>query len=276
MSAQKSILITGCSSGIGLDTARRLKSMGWRVFASCRSLDDCAAREAEGFEAPQLDYEDPGSIATCADHVLAKTDGQLDAVFHNGAYAIPGPLEDIPTEALRTQFEANFLGWHELNRHILPAMRTAGGGRVLLNSSVLGLVGMRWRGAYVASKFALEGYADVLRMEMSGTGIHVVLIEPGPIETAFRANAIKQFDKWVDWKTSPRKAQYEASLLDQLHKGGSSKVQWPASAVTDVVVKALTVSTPKARYGVTTPTHAMAIARRVLPTRALDWVLKKG
>ena len=202
--------------------------------------------------------------------------GRLDAVFHNGAYAIPGPLEDIPTDALRTQFEANFLGWHDLNRHLIPHMRENGGGRILLNSSVLGLVGMKWRGAYVSSKFALEGYADVLRMEMAETGIHVVLIEPGPIETDFRKNAIRQFERWVDWKASARRAQYEASLLDQLHKGGSAKAQWPASAVTDVVVKALTAPRPKARYAVTTPTHAMAIARRILPTRALDWVLSKG
>src|SRR6056297_272325 len=272
----QTILITGCSSGIGLDTARRLKSRGWTVFASCRSSEDCAARATEGFQSPRLDYEDPSSITGCVKEVLSMTGGTLDAVFHNGAYALPGPLEDIPADGMRSQFEANFLGWHDLNRHLIPVMRRQGQGRILFNSSVLGLVGMRWRGAYVATKFALEGYADVLRMEMAGTGIHVVLIEPGPIETAFRANAIKQFERWVDWQASPRRAQYEASLLDQLHKGGSAKAQWPPSAVTDAVFKALTARRPRPRYAVTTPTHAMAIARRLLPTRALDWVLSKG
>ena len=275
MSSQ-TILISGCSSGIGLDTARRLKSRGWTVFASCRSSEDCAARAAEGFQSPRLDYEDPSSITGCVKEVLSMTGGTLDAVFHNGAYALPGPLEDIPADGMRSQFEANFLGWHDLNRHLIPVMRRQGQGRIMFNSSVLGLVGMRWRGAYVATKFALEGYADVLRMEMAETGIHVVLIEPGPIETAFRANAIKQFERWVDWQASPRRAQYEASLLDQLHQGGSAKAQWPPSAVTDAVFKALTARRPRPRYAVTTPTHAMAIARRLLPTRALDWVLSKG
>jgi NAD(P)-dependent dehydrogenase (short-subunit alcohol dehydrogenase family) len=272
----KTILITGCSSGIGLDTARRLKSLGWTVFASCRAQADCDARQAEGFAAPQLDYEDPASIARCAEDVLGQTGGNLDAVFHNGAYALPGPLEDIPAQGMRAQFEANFLGWHDLNRQLIPVMRRAGAGRILFNSSVLGIVGMKYRGPYVATKFALEGYADVLRMEMAETGIQVVLIEPGPIETDFRKNAIKQFEKWVDWQKSPRRAQYEATLLDLLKKGGSSGVQWPASAVTDAVVKALTARRPKARYRVTTPTHLMAVARRLLPTRALDWVLSKG
>jgi NAD(P)-dependent dehydrogenase (short-subunit alcohol dehydrogenase family) len=237
---------------------------------------DCDARVAEGFAAPQLDYEDPASIARCAKTVLEVTNGALDVVFHNGAYALPGPLEDIPAEGMRTQFEANFLGWHDLNRHLIPAMRRAGHGRILFNSSVLGIVGMKYRGPYVATKFALEGYADVLRMEMAEVGIHVVLIEPGPIETDFRKNAITQFDKWVDWESSPRRSQYEASLLDLLKKGGSSGMQWPASAVTDAVVKAVNTNRPRARYRVTTPTHAMAIARRLLPTWALDWVLSKG
>ena len=272
----KTILITGCSSGIGLDAARRFKSLGWTVFASCRAQEDCDARAAEGFRALQLDYQDAAGIARCAADVLSQTNGRLDALFHNGAYALPGPLEDIPADGMRAQFEANFLGWHDLNRHLIPAMRAQGGGRILFNSSVLGLVGMKYRGAYVATKFALEGYADVLRMEMAETGIHVVLIEPGPIETDFRKNAIKQFDQWVDWQSSPRRAQYESTLLDMLKKGSSSKVQWHASAVTEAVERALTAKRPKARYRVTTPTHAMAIARRLLPTRMLDWVLSKG
>lgn len=246
------------------------------MFASCRAETDCTRRIEEGFAAPQLDYEDPDSIARCAQEVLAQTGGTLDAVFHNGAYALPGPIEDIPADGMRAQFEANFLGWHDLNRHLIPAMRVQGRGRILFNSSVLGIVGMKYRGPYVATKFALEGYADVLRMEMAETGIQVVLIEPGPIETDFRKNAIQQFEKWVDWQSSARRAQYEASLLDMLRKGGSSGVQWPASAVTDAVEKALTARRAKPRYRVTTPTYMMALAKRILPTRALDWLLSKA
>lgn len=276
MKTPGTILITGCSSGIGLDAAHRLRAEGWRVFASCRKADDCAARTAEGFEAPRIDYEDGESIHAGAQEVLKAAEGRLDAVFHNGAYAVPGPLEDIPTAALRLQFEANFLGWHDLNRRLIPSMRRNGGGRILLNSSVLGLVGMKWRGAYVASKFALEGYADVLRMEMGEAGIHVVLIEPGPIETDFRANAVRQFERWVNWKTSARRSQYESSLLDKLYKGGAGGPQWPARAVSDQVLRALVADRPKARYRVTAPTHAMAFARRVLPTRLLDRILSRA
>ncbi len=273
---QKSILITGCSSGIGLDAARTLSRRGWRVFASARSADACAFLAQEGLVGLHIDYEAPESFGPALDTLLAQTGGTLDAVFHNGAYAIAGPLEDIPGDAMRAIMQANLIGWHELTNLVIPVMRAQGHGRIVMNSSVLGLVAMKWRGAYVASKFALEGLSDVLRMEMAGAGIKVVLIEPGPIETDFRKNAIKQFEKWVDWEASARVAEYRASLLDQLYKGSSNGPQWPSSAVTDKLIHALEHPRPKARYFVTTPTRAMGVLRRVLPTRMLDWVVSKG
>lgn len=273
---QKSILITGCSTGIGYDSAVTLRARSWRVFASCRAEADCARLQAEGFDSPRIDYEDPPSIADGLAQVLEATGGRLDALFNNGAYAIPGPLEDVPPEALRANFEANVIGWHDLTRRVIPVMRAQGQGRILQNSSVLGLVGMKWRGSYVATKFALEGMSDVLRIEMAGTGIHVVLIEPGPIETAFRRNAIRQFERWIDWESSVRADQYRASLLKQLYEGSARGPQWPASAVTRQVVRALEARRPKPRYYVTTPTHAMGALRRVLPSRWLDAVLTRG
>jgi NAD(P)-dependent dehydrogenase (short-subunit alcohol dehydrogenase family) len=274
--SEKTILITGCSTGIGYDAAHALRALGWRVFASCRKDADCARLRDEGFDSPRIDYEDEASIAKGLAEVLEATGGRLDALFNNGAYAIAGPVEDIPTEAMRAIFQANFLGWHDLTRRVIPVMRVQGAGRIVQCSSVLGLVAMKWRGAYVATKFALEGLSDAMRMELAGTGIHVSIIEPGPIDTQFRANAIKQFEKWVDWENSARVEEYRATLLDQLYNGSSKGPQWPASAVTKKLVCALEARRPKPRYYVTTPTYLMGTLRRILPARALDWVLSKG
>ncbi len=272
----KSVLITGCSSGIGLDAARTLKARGWQVFASARTAADCARLAGEDLVGLHIDYEDPATFEPALAALLDQTGGTLDAVFHNGAYAIAGPLEDIPGDAMRAIFQSNLIGWHELTNLVIPVMRAQGHGRIVMNSSVLGLVAMKWRGAYVATKFALEGLSDVLRMEMAETGIKVVLIEPGPIETDFRKNAILQFEKWVDWESSARADQYRATLLDQLYKGSSNNPQWPASAVTEKLILALEKPRPRARYFVTTPTHAMGVLRRVLPTRVMDWMLTRG
>lgn len=272
----RSILITGCSSGIGRDAALRLHALGWNVFAAVRDPADCDALAAEGLTALHLDYEDSASIDAAIAWVADQTGGHLDALFNNGAYAIPAPLEDVPTDALRTLFEANFFGWHHLTRAALPMLRSSGG-RLVQCSSVLGFVPAKWRGAYVASKFALEGYTDTLRLELADTPVRVVLLQPGPIATAFRANAIKQFERWIDWEASPRAPQYRDSLLDQLYKGGGgNRFELPASAVTDALLRALDDRRPRARYRITTPTHLMAVARRVLPTRALDWLCTKA
>ncbi|WP_095587383.1 SDR family NAD(P)-dependent oxidoreductase [Actibacterium ureilyticum] len=271
----KTILITGCSTGIGYDAAHSLKARGWRVFATCRQPADCDRLLDEGLESLVLDYEDPASIAAAVESVLDRTGGTLDALFNNGAYAIPAPLEDVPRDAMRAIFEANLIGWHDLTNQVIPAMRAQGHGRIINCSSVLGLVGMKWRGAYVATKFALEGMTDVLRQEMDGTGIRVSLIEPGPIATPFRKNAVAQFEKWIDWESSARADQYRESLLDQLYKG-SSGPSWPASAVTAKLIHAVESPRPRARYFVTTPTHIANGLRRVLPTGLLDRALGRG
>ncbi|KAA9007130.1 SDR family NAD(P)-dependent oxidoreductase [Histidinibacterium aquaticum] len=269
----KSILITGCSTGIGNDAAHTLAARGWQVVASVRKAGDVARLTEEGLTAVRIDYEDPQSIAEGFAAAMQATDGKLDALFNNGAYAIPGPLEDITPEALRAIFEANLIGWHDLTRQAITVMRRQGSGRIVNCSSVLGLVGVRWRGAYVATKFALEGMTDVLRQEMADAGIDVVLIEPGPIDTPFRDNAIRQFEKWIDWKESARADQYREGLLDQLYTGTPGAAQWPPSAVTRSLIRALEARRPKARYMVTTPTTAAALMRRALPARLIDRIL---
>ena len=273
----RSILITGCSSGIGFDAAHGLRDAGWQVFAACRKPEDCARLRALGFVAPQLDYSDPASITSAREEVLAVTGGRLDAVFNNGAYAIPGAVEDLPTDALRAIFEANFFGWHELTRQVLPVMRGQGAGRIVHCSSVLGIVALRWRGAYIATKFALEGLTDTLRIEMRGTGVHVILIEPGPITSQIRQNSIPHFERWIDWEASPRAEQYRRILRTRLYEDrGPDPFERPASAVTRQLLRALNAAKPRPRYYVTIPTHLMGALRRLLPSRWLDAVVVRG
>ncbi|MGB4825877.1 MAG: SDR family NAD(P)-dependent oxidoreductase [Paracoccaceae bacterium] len=273
----RSILITGCSSGIGLDAARGMKARGWRVFATCRQEADCSRLQAEGLESFVLDYSDESSIAAAVETVQERTGGKLDVLYNNGAFACPGAVEDLPRGALRAIFEVNLFGYHDLTARVIPMMRAQGVGRIINCSSVLGLVGMKWRGAYVATKFALEGLTDVLRLEMHGTGIEVILIEPGPITSRIRENSVPHFEKWVAWEASPRAGEYRR-LLDRLYKekGAPDRFELPASAVTAKLIHACESRRPRARYYVTTPTHLMGLARRILPTRTLDWLIAKG
>jgi NAD(P)-dependent dehydrogenase (short-subunit alcohol dehydrogenase family) len=275
--APKSILITGCSSGIGYDAAHGLRAKGWRVFASCRKAEDCARLSAEGFESPRIDYEDEATIGAGLAEVLEATGGRLDALFNNGAYGLPGAVEDLPVAGLRQIFEANLFGWHELTRQVIPVMRAQGSGRIVMNSSVLGFVGIRWRGAYVATKHALEGLTDVLRIEMSDTPIRVILIEPGPVTSKIREKAIPKFERWIDWQASPRAEQYRSKLLDRLYTSrGPDPFELPPSAVTAKLIRALEAQNPRPRYYVTTPTYAAGFLKRVLSARAADVILRRS
>jgi NAD(P)-dependent dehydrogenase (short-subunit alcohol dehydrogenase family) len=273
---QKSILITGCSSGIGLDAAHGMRAKGWRVFASCRKQRDCDRLRAQGFESPRIDYTDSASITSGLGEVLSATGGTLDALFNNGAHGLPGAVEDVSTEGLRHIFETNVFGWHELTRQIIPVMRAQGHGRIVQCSSVLGLVSFRWRGAYVATKFALEGLSDTMRLELSDTDIRVVLIEPGPITSKLREKAIPHFEQFVDWKNSALRPLYETSLLKRLYENtGTDTFELPASAVTARLVSAVTAKNPRPRYYVTTPTYIAGYLRRILSTRAIDRILRR-
>jgi len=276
-SERKSILITGCSSGIGYDAAHTLAERGWQVFAACRKGKDCLRLKDEGLDTVRLDYEDEASIETAVQQVAEATGERLDAVFNNGAYAVPGLVEDISRDALRAIFEANVFGWHDLSRRVIPLMRTNGNGRIVQCSSVLGLVGIGWRGAYVASKFAIEGLSDVLRIELKGSGIHVVLIEPGPIATRIRENARIQFEKWVDWQRSYRADEYRL-LIDRLYRaeGKPDRFELPPAAVTRKLIQALDNPNPRPRYFVTIPTYFAEFMRRVLTTRARDMMVLRG
>ncbi|KAB2927776.1 MAG: SDR family oxidoreductase [Candidatus Contendobacter sp.] len=274
--SDKTILITGCSSGIGQRVARGLKARGWRVFATARQPADVARLQAEGLESLPLDLRDSDAIRTAVAAVLDQTGDRLDALFNNGAYGQPGAVEDLSREALREQFETNLFGTQELTNQVLPVMRRQGGGRILYNSSVLGLVAFPYRGAYVASKFALEGLADTLRLELVGTGIHVCLIEPGPILSRFRDNAHAAYRRHIRAETSPHREKYAAMEARLLKEGPAAPFTLPPEAVLKRVVHALESPRPRTRYPVTVPTYLFAILRRWLPTRALDVVLRRA
>ena len=272
---QRTILITGCSSGIGYDAAHGLRDAGWRVFASCRQTADCDRLRAEDFDSPQIDYADTDSIAAGLAEVLTATGGTLDALYNNGAFACPGAVEDLPRGGLEAIFQTNLFGVHDLTCRVIPVMRAQGHGRIVNCSSVLGLVGYKWRGAYVATKFALEGLTDVLRLEMRDTSIKVILLEPGPIASRIRENAIPHFERWFTPETSARAAQYP-ELTKRLYEESEDKFQLPASAVTAKLRQALEHPKTKARYFITVPTYLAAIMRRLLPTWAQDALISRN
>ena len=270
---QRSILITGCSSGIGYHCAHALKARGWRVFAACRRQPDCDRLAAEGFETVCLDYADPESIATAVERGLAVTGGTLDALFNNGAYSHPGAVEDVAPEHLRALLETNVVGWYDLTRRVLPAMRRQGHGRIVNCSSVLGFVALRFTGAYSASKFAVEGWSDSLRLELRGTGIHVSLLEPGPIQSRMIENARMRFLETVDARNSAFRPHYAREVSRLAGTNRSSRFKLGPEALVAPLVHALESRSPRARYHVTVPSRVGAWLKRLLPTAVMDSVL---
>ena len=275
MNLSKTILITGCSSGIGYSAAIELKKRGHNVIATARKSEDVARLIQEGFTALQLDLADSQSIQQAVKQVTELTDGRCDALFNNGAFGQPGAVEDLTRDVLRYQFETNLFGTHELTNLIIPLMRKQGHGRIIYNSSVLGLVAMRYRGAYNASKFALEGLADTLRLELYGTNIQISLIEPGPILSNFRKNSYALYKKNIDPAHSFHKEAYEAMEARLQKEGAAVPFTLPAEAVVEKVRHALEAKQPRMRYYVTFPTHLFAVLKRILPMSWLDPLLRK-
>ena len=269
----KNIIITGCSTGIGYCVAKGLQARGYRVFATARRAESVEALNNEGLESLQLDLDDSASIRTAVSEILARTDGELYALFNNGAYGIPGAVEDLSRDTLRTQFETNVFGWQELTNLVLPVMRRQGYGRIIQNSSVLGFVAMPFRGAYNASKFAIEGLSDTLRLELTGTGIHISLIEPGPIISQFRANGVRLLEQHIDIENSIHRDKYRRVLERLKQPGPVAPFTLPPEAVLEKVIHALESRQPKARYHVTVPTYLFAFLKRFLPDRLMDKIL---
>lgn len=269
----RTILITGASSGIGFAAAVAMKKRGWRVLATARKDEDLAKLSKDvGVEALSLELSDRKSIEDCANRALEVADGRIDALFNNAAFGQLGAVEDLSADLLRHQFEVNVIGGHDLTCRLLPQMRARGEGRIVQCSSVLGLVAGPYRGAYCASKFALEGLSDAMRIELKGTGVHVSLIEPGPIRSRFVEHALQRLKETIDLEASAHRMAYKARLA-QLEAGGRAAFKLEPEAVVEKLIDAVESRRPKPRYFVTTPTYAADVMRRILPTRLLDRVL---
>lgn len=273
---KKTVLITGCSSGIGYCVAKALHARGYRVFATARRRESVEMLIAEGLESFRLNLTDSNSIHFAFEEVMRLTDGELYALFNNGAYGLPGAVEDLSRDALRDQFETNVLGWLELTNLAIPVMRRQGYGRIIQNSSVLGFVALPFRGAYNASKYAIEGLSDTLRLELRGSNVHVSLIEPGPIASQFRMNAVKALAKYIDVENSVHREKYQG-VLTRLNKPRPAvPFTLPPEAVLKRVIHALESEQPKTRYYVTFPTYLFGALKRILTTRALDAILARS
>lgn len=274
----KTILITGCSSGIGLTCAHKLADDGWDVHATVRKPGDLIQLKRPGITGHVMDYADTASIHKAFSQVRDQTGDRLFALFNNGGYGQPGAVEDITTDVLREQFETNVFGWHELTNLALPLMRQHGEGRIIHCSSVLGWVPAPYRGAYVASKHAVEGLASTMRLELAGTNIKISLIEPGPIATRFSENALAKFEQHIDRENSAHQIPYEKELKRLTRQGTtkSGSFRLPPEAVYRKLHHALTAKNPKTHYPVTVPTHVMNFARRFLPQSMVDAILIKG
>jgi NAD(P)-dependent dehydrogenase (short-subunit alcohol dehydrogenase family) len=271
---QKSVLITGCSTGIGRCLALGLHRRGYHVFASVKQEKDVTALRAAGLESLMLDLRSPDSIRTAVDEVLARSGGQLYALINNGAYGQPGAVEDLTREALRLQFETNLFGTQELTNRVLPVMRARNEGRIVQISSLLGIVCMGYRGAYNASKFALEALSDTMRLELRGTNIRISLVEPGPITSRFRDNAFQAYKTHINKEHSAHRDYYERV---ERRLGGTKPLPFtlPPEAVLEKVIHALEARRPKLRYPVTFPSHLFTWLRRLLPGRTLDRIMAK-
>jgi short-subunit dehydrogenase len=267
------VLITGCSSGIGYCVAHGLHKRGYNVIASARKHEDVERLCQEGLQCIQLDLDSSGSIEKAVTETLRLGNGKIYALFNNASYGQPGAVEDLNRDVLRQQFETNFFGTAELTNKILPIMRKQGYGRIIQNSSVLGLITLCYRGAYNASKFALEGLTDTLRQELADTDIHVSLIEPGPVKSQFRANAFKAYQKNIDAEHSVHREIYQKIEQRLQKQGAAAPFTLPPDAVLKKVIHALESNRPKPRYYVTVPTYLFGILRRLLSTRALDKIL---
>ncbi len=266
------ILITGCSSGIGLAIATDLHQRGYRVFASARKKQDVEKIQQLGLNCVQLDLADTNSIQQAVEWVLQQTGNQLHALINNGAYGQPGAVEDLSTDVLRRQFESNLFGTHELTRLLIPSLRQQPRSHIIQISSILGFICLPYRGAYNASKYALEALTDTMRLELAGSGVYLSLIQPGPVSSRFRENAYRAFTSAINPENSIHRAAYQKEIK-RMQSDKPVPFTLPADAVLEKVIHALESKKPGIRYTVTKPAHVFKFLKRILPDRWMDAIL---
>jgi NAD(P)-dependent dehydrogenase (short-subunit alcohol dehydrogenase family) len=271
---ERTVLITGCSSGIGLAAAQALRARGWTVIASARRAQDVARLSSDGFAAVRIDHHDSSSIAEGFAEAVDLAGGRLGALFNNGGHGMPGAAEHLPRGALEEVFSSNLFGVHELTTHAIRHMRSEGAGRIVQHSSVVGFTPLKWRAAYVATKHALEGLTNTMRVELRGTGIHVATLNTGPVTSGFRDNSMAQFDRWIDAEASPH-AEFYRVKWSARREAGRDLFELGPEAVVKKLVHALESPRPRRRYYITTPAHVAAVLTRLLPGAAQDWIVSR-
>lgn len=261
----KSVLITGCSSGIGLVAAVTLHQRGYQVFASARKREDVITLQQKGLNALQLDVTDGGSIASALGNLLETTGGKLDAIFNNAGIVVPGAVADLTTSMLETQFKTNVYGPIELIRQVLPIMHRQGHGRIIQNSSIMGFFSMPFSGAYSASKHALEALTSALYQELKPFNIYVSCINPGPVESKLRDHSRESYEK-NDFSKSLFTKTYQRLETEyfQRSEGERSLIQQP-DAVVKQLIKALESKHPRLHYYTSFSSRTICILKNILP-----------
>lgn len=271
----RTILITGCSSGIGRAAADGLRARGWRVIASCRKPEDVERLRGEGFDCVQLDYSDEFSVIDGWRAALDMAGGRMDAVFNNGGHGMFGAGEDISRGALEHVFHSNVFGLHQLTALAAKHMIAQGDGRIVQHSSVVGYAAFKWRAAYVATKHAVDGLAKTMRVELRGTGVYLSILNTGPVTSDFRKNSTKLFDRWIDVDASRHADHYRNKLMARGRPKKPAPFELSAEAVVKKLIHAIEAPRPRAHYYITVPAYIALVATRFLPARAQDWIVAK-
>jgi NAD(P)-dependent dehydrogenase (short-subunit alcohol dehydrogenase family) len=273
MNVSKAVLITGCSSGIGWATAKRLSEVGWRVYATARNVEKVAPLQESGCRLLPLDVTDEDSMASAVEEV-EREEGVVGALVNNAGYSQSGAVEAVPMEKVRAQFETNVFGLVRMCQLVLPRMRKQGYGRIVNVSSMGGKLTFPGAGYYHASKHAVEAISDALRFEVEGFGVKVSVIEPGLIRTGFANAAVGSMDGQEEGPYAGFDEAVARATTENYEQGPISRLAGEPEAVAEAIEHALSARSPRSRYAVTPSAHLFLGLRRLLPDGVWDATLR--